>query len=502
MLLTFSSGLTWHFGVTAKVKVESTTIPERYLAFADRITLDVPRARQVESSQQYLQFAPTGQLSVPIVSIVQKTAWRFNFIGSEYVCETAKAQKIEILPPTKETTPIVADKAAPENGTSGEKAQKPTAEGAARKPFMLGGLPLTVFEPRWTVQVWNNRWDICLDQNADLGIGEAVKWHADAATFFPLDGAPELFPVQAGAPEEPSEADASPGPANIERSARSVTPLPEHPNSDALSEARFQASLLPSLPVPSQDQSRQPSRAPSQAPFQSLSREPSRAPSSQGSLVDGSPSKAVGSENRSEGFELFYTRLQRVEAAIRDEVFTAEEYEEPTELTGEEDNFSDDSISTDDEIEPDEETDEDAENLEGREYEKLDELQDFFDQLNERKSQSRGQSPSDSFHAGSQSGEENSVAGPEVDGDNVSIAASAAAVSVRPTQTMPAQPVPFAGPAALPPKPAANLFADDWALTETAEGAGWESSHFSRPAKPVLPRANPAAKLGKLIDLG
>ena len=65
---------------------------------------------------------------------------------------------------------------------------------AGTSSAMLSLPPATVYEPRWSLNVFsggNRGWDGMLAYNGRLSIGQSADWHDDVDTWFPDDSAPD-----------------------------------------------------------------------------------------------------------------------------------------------------------------------------------------------------------------------------------------------------------------------------------------------------------------------
>lgn len=152
-----SSGLSYRLGITAANAIDDVRLPQHYHEFVNDITLLIDIAADARDTRLFFRW-PTrsnGTSTLPIVSLQQKRAWRFNFPNTEYVVQLATIQDAIW---SKQT------------GRS------------------------TTYEMRWGVSMWHARWDMWLSENANLRVGEKASWRPEEGFLFPVDRNPHQFP--------------------------------------------------------------------------------------------------------------------------------------------------------------------------------------------------------------------------------------------------------------------------------------------------------------------
>ena len=121
------------------------------IAFADTVKIDLEAAND-EEEPPFIKYTVTDRVNVR--SLQQKKARHYNVKGSSYLLEIAKVYLY---------TPLDANP----------------------NPLRRNQYNLGAGRGHFSVSVFRNEWATILSANADLGIGEGVRWKPDLETFFP-----------------------------------------------------------------------------------------------------------------------------------------------------------------------------------------------------------------------------------------------------------------------------------------------------------------------------
>lgn len=144
------SGSAWQFEVCGGQNLDDSKLP-RARRFPDQVTFFPTAARDPYGGSQFVKYPPT----LPVLSMQQKTAWRFNLKGCAYVCELAKIQTFVPSEPSKDN--------------------------------LIGTAKLIAQEPRWSVSVFHQAWNDALSEHSKLATGARAVWPAELDSFFPRD---------------------------------------------------------------------------------------------------------------------------------------------------------------------------------------------------------------------------------------------------------------------------------------------------------------------------
>lgn len=144
------SCMAWHFGLHVQTTIDEDGNPD-LVNFAKHVKLDPVIRKEALTSEgnRRVTFANVSRLEV--LSIQQKSTWRFLLGQSDYVCEVSKIQNF---------IPIT---------TSLEE----------------GG-------PKWFVEVFSDSWDNAFAPNARLDVGNDVEV-MEMSDFFPRENAEPGF---------------------------------------------------------------------------------------------------------------------------------------------------------------------------------------------------------------------------------------------------------------------------------------------------------------------
>lgn len=151
-LKSLSTGSAWHVSVESRQPVEDAHLSQSLCDFSDGIRLDLDAVRQWVTDRPFVKHkAFPSQLK----RMHQRMSYRFGVKASDYTVELSRFQDFEF------------------------QERPPTLLRAARGP--------TVYEPRWSLEVYRAEWDQMFTLNERLPIGERADWDASADVWFPED---------------------------------------------------------------------------------------------------------------------------------------------------------------------------------------------------------------------------------------------------------------------------------------------------------------------------
>lgn len=142
-ILKLENGLAWHIGLEQYIEVDEKNLSQEYYIFPDTLTLDIHAAEDYDCHNFVIYRSRNDRiLQLPIKSVRQRRLWRFNAIAGEWVVEVGKVDKT----------------------------------------VFAQGQPQVLFEPRWTLNVYHNKWDELLAFSKHIEVGQAADWgRANAA---------------------------------------------------------------------------------------------------------------------------------------------------------------------------------------------------------------------------------------------------------------------------------------------------------------------------------
>ncbi|KAF7191296.1 hypothetical protein HII31_07319 [Pseudocercospora fuligena] len=148
------TGSAWQFEIAASRSVEEYKVPQNLRDFAARVTIDPIQAVKQSADKSFVRYNPFMRLR----SFRQEVSFRYNILNSDYTLELKRFQ--DRIFSTQQTL-----------------VEKPK---------------VTVYEPRWGVNVFRTDWDTAFSKNERLPIGEVADWDDTFEVVFPSDIGPDV----------------------------------------------------------------------------------------------------------------------------------------------------------------------------------------------------------------------------------------------------------------------------------------------------------------------
>ncbi|EME89218.1 uncharacterized protein MYCFIDRAFT_193188 [Pseudocercospora fijiensis CIRAD86] len=148
------TGSAWQFEIAASRSVEEYKVPQNLRDFAKRVTIDPVQAVKQMADKSFIRYNPFMRL----YSFRQEVIFRYNILNSDYTLELKRFQDRIFS----------------------------TQQMLIEKP------KVTVYEPRWGLNVFRTDWDTAFSKNERLPIGEVADWDDTFEVVFPSDIGPDV----------------------------------------------------------------------------------------------------------------------------------------------------------------------------------------------------------------------------------------------------------------------------------------------------------------------
>jgi len=155
-LTDLNTGSAWQFDIVAAQSIEESRLPQQLVRFAEKLAIDTNAARKRSADRLFVVHTPHANLK----SLQQRISYHYRIaIGnSDYTLELSQFQDR-----------VYAARQAP------------------APSFINSAAGLTIYEPRWSLNVFRADWDTNFAQNERLEIGAMVVWSDDVESWFPQD---------------------------------------------------------------------------------------------------------------------------------------------------------------------------------------------------------------------------------------------------------------------------------------------------------------------------
>lgn len=148
------TGSAWQFEITASRAIEESKLPQNLRDFVARVSIDPTQATKQSTDKPFVRYNPFIKLR----SLRQEISYRYNIQNSDYTLELRRFQDRSFS----------------------------AADLTMAKP------DVSVYEPRWGLNVLRTDWDTCFSKNECLSIGKAANWNDGFDEWFPSDIGPNV----------------------------------------------------------------------------------------------------------------------------------------------------------------------------------------------------------------------------------------------------------------------------------------------------------------------
>ena len=152
-LTDLAAGTAWHFDMQASQAVDPTRLSKTYIEFAASLKVDAAAVRKQSAEKCFAIYRPNSKLK----SIHQRISYRYGIMTTDYTLEISRFQD-RVFPPRTNSSVLTV-----------------------HEP--------TVYEPRWSLQIYRNAWDTMFTDNERLDVGQGVEWDNKMDNWFPKDDA-------------------------------------------------------------------------------------------------------------------------------------------------------------------------------------------------------------------------------------------------------------------------------------------------------------------------
>ncbi|EMD01224.1 hypothetical protein BAUCODRAFT_203034 [Baudoinia panamericana UAMH 10762] len=158
-LTDLSTSLAWQLDVSASTQVvDECNLPEQLVSFAKNLRIEPKAVRHQDDAVLFVRRNPYAKLK----SFRQQIGYQYAICDSDYTLEVCRYQDQTFAP---------------------------------HEPPVNEKMPPTIYEPRWSLNVFRKEWDTSFAKNERLPIGQGVDWSDDVTFWFPSDIGPGAPPV-------------------------------------------------------------------------------------------------------------------------------------------------------------------------------------------------------------------------------------------------------------------------------------------------------------------